>query len=56
MSLYMGGGSFWVNFSHDSSGARRAKLQGVSMVARTLLVIAGVETRHGPAAPNAGLS
>jgi TRAP-type mannitol/chloroaromatic compound transport system permease small subunit len=31
-------------------------LQGVSMVARTLLVIAGVETRHGPAAPNAGLS
>jgi TRAP-type mannitol/chloroaromatic compound transport system permease small subunit len=31
-------------------------VQGVSMVARTLLVIAGVEARHGPAAPNTGLS
>jgi TRAP-type mannitol/chloroaromatic compound transport system permease small subunit len=31
-------------------------VQGLSMLARTLLVIAGVEARHGPAAPNAGLS
>jgi TRAP-type mannitol/chloroaromatic compound transport system permease small subunit len=31
-------------------------LQGVAMIARTLLVIVGVESRHGAAAPNAGLS
>ena len=31
-------------------------LQGVSIVARTLLVIAGVEARHGRAAPSEGLS
>jgi TRAP-type mannitol/chloroaromatic compound transport system permease small subunit len=31
-------------------------LQGVSTIARALLVIAGVEAQQGPAAPNAGLS
>jgi TRAP-type mannitol/chloroaromatic compound transport system permease small subunit len=30
-------------------------LQGVSLIARTLVVIAGLEARHGPGAPHAGL-